>query len=239
MRERSSFLSPDRSVTNSLSFGTIHTYSGTEPRDAFISQGGTFTAILRDPICRLHSLFTHHHQHDVLKTPHLPASPMDYSALVENGEVVENPGAALNEIRPDTFGITEAWFHQLGLEILESDLDIATNCQAAEILRHEDLVGSIEGLTEGFSRILDTKIGSDFPGIAEHFDRPVNVHAVTRLSAGEIFSRWPEKFKKIFFFDALFVGFDALEKGYAEYGYEFPVEALVWLGHHVSGISQA
>jgi len=203
-----------------------------------MAAGGSFSAILRDPICRLHSLFTHHHQHDVLKTPHLPATPMDYTGLVTGGEVDDTQGVAINDIRSKPLSLTENWFATLGKDIVESDLDIATNCDPEQVLRHEDMVGSIDSLTESFSRILDTEVGNDFPGFAEHFGRPVNVHSAIALSAGEIFSRWPDKFKKIFFFNVLYVGFDALEKGYANYGYALPDEAKFWLELEVAGATE-
>jgi len=216
------------------SFGTIHTWWGTEPREAFMSRGGTFSAILRDPIRRLHSLFSHHYLHDVKKLPAGHSSQMHYDELVENGDIGPPQNLAINEIRNDPFSETEDWFIALCWQILESDLDVIDNCTPRQVLKHEDLVGSHDGLRDGLRRILDTETIDDFPGAKNYFDQVVNRHAATPLSSTEIFQRWPEKLKKMFVFNMLGLDVDKIKKAYAQYDYAFPTELFSWLDNELA-----
>ncbi len=197
MRDRSAYETPDYLPSNS--FGTVHTYWGSEPKDAFLSKGGSFTAILRDPVRRINSLFSHHYLRDVREYPDWRSRRVDYDGLRKEQEVRDSSDIAITEIQNDTYTPTEKWFVNLCGEILASDLDIATNCEPAQILRYEDLVGSLDGLKEGLSRVLNITVGDDYPGIANAIQRPVNTHAGTSFSSGDIFDLWPDKFKKVFF----------------------------------------
>lgn len=237
MRERSSLLTSDYFPSNS--FGTIHTYHGTEPRDSFMAEGGNFSVILRDPFCRIHSLFAHHHLRNVRNVVGGPAHRMDYDALRKNDEIGDARNITLNEIHNSERTLTENWFLTLCLQILKADLDAMTNCDPHEILRYEDLVGSKDGLKDGLSRALDTEVSDDFPGIADHFDRPTNSHSTVSLTAEDIFSSWPDKFRKFFFHCFLAVGYDGLEKAYAKNGYTLPLLSQAWLEQEIRHSSAA
>jgi len=232
MRELSAF--EETPWQPAYSFGTIHTYWGTEPREAFMSRGGTFSAILRDPVRRLHSLFSHHYLRDVKKLPAGHSSQMHYDALVKIGDIGPPQNLAINEIRNEPFSEAEDWFIALCWQILESDLDVIDNCTCGQVLKHENLVGSYEGLRDGLSRIFNTEAGDDFPGAKGYFDRVVNRHAEAPLSSAEIFQLWPEKLKKMFFFNVLALDVEKVQKAYAKYDYAFPTELFSWLDRELA-----
>ena len=161
--------------------------------------------------------------------PAKPPRPINYDELLGNGEIADSSNMAIGEAASEPYTPAERWFITLCRQVLENDFDNIITCDSIQILRYEDMVGSVSGLTESISRILDIEVGNDFPGIEEYFERPVNVHAAERLSSREIFCRWPDKFRKMFSFSVLGVGYEKLEKAYAKYGYTFPPEFQPWL----------
>lgn len=208
-------------------FGIIHTFYGTEPRQAFLAAGGTFAAILRDPFTRIHSLLTHHAE---LSFGHKAAPGKSvYQTMLAAGLLAADESAPLLQVYATPLAPGEKLFASICETVLDSDMDNIANAFDA-VARFEQLVSDASYLTGWLGRLLGGRDRQLDAAVAAHAGRPQNVHAGNRLSAAEVFAAWPDRLRKMFFFLAINdVNWSSAFEAYERAGYAMPPESLAWL----------
>lgn len=183
------------------SIGLIHSYYDADTYTQFREAGGGFMAIVRHPVFRIHSLFTHHFRYVQQNT--IRHGDV-YRTIEEDGRVEELCGM----------------FSKRAEETLYSDLSNMSMLQPDEIALFERLVSDASHCRARLEKLLDLDLQDFEATIEASLDRKLNQHTDEHVSAAETFKRWPLPYRDAFQAFATRIGIVGVRDMYRRFGYD-------------------
>ena len=212
------------------SVGIIHVYYDSESRQAFLDAGGTFTSIVRNPLARIHSLFTHHCKLDLQHTP--PPGATLYRSLIEADLATGTKLSSLPFVTIEASRPADVLFLGICQTVVDSDFSNITQARRSIVL-FERLVTERAYLAAWLASVLGGTDDILERAIDAELDRPQNSHVgEARLSPDAIFDAWPDAYRKLFLFSILMGDWEATLAAYASVGFEFPQLTVELLSEH-------
>jgi len=210
-------------------FGSIHSFIGAGMAPEVTRLGGGFSTIIRNPIDRIHSLFTHHLE---IKLGYTQKTDNLYDELIAAGHIgPDTAEAAPAETDDPKYTEFENEFAGWCYRTMASDMESVLHCPKDAILQHERMVDDGAYLARKLGRILGpfaANIG-DYAG--DRFHKRENVHSRTQYgSASDIYFDWPPKFRRIFFQAMTHFGITDLLYIYGVFSYDMRGVAADFIG---------
>ncbi len=217
-------------------FGGIHGFPGLEMQEPIRRRGGTFAALVRDPITKLHSLYS------------------SYAAQVEDvkiGDDVYEPLSNEMHLYTEFNGTNDRFelehfsreFFTLARGIIKEDMNIMGALDDSHIFRYEKITKDRHYFSQCFENLVAPfrdslpEIKKNVPEIFEvspvatdqYLDTvfnadKLNKHAKQKKNASEIFTAWPGFFKYLFAMAIKFNGGESVLETYRKFGYDLPKE---------------
>ena len=224
-------LEAERTRTGGKTVGAVHLFYGTEPCKAFVAAGGTFTCVLRNPLTRIHSLFTHHCRLDLRHSA--PEGAPIYQSLIDAGLATGAPVSTIPFVTVEATRPADVLFRLICDSVLAFDRDILTNAPDG-IALFERLTEDRGYLFDWLGRLLGGADDLLSRAVDAGFDNRVNSHVGdARLTPEEVFEVWPDAFRKAFLRSMLLQDWNPLLTAYASVGYAFPQLNVDLLQRHV------
>ncbi len=213
------FATRDRKV-----FGHIHGFDGLAAKEATEAKDGVFAAMLRHPMKRIESLFSHYYDHR-LQMP------------IDNGDIyqsIKDHGLARDSFTP-MFNQHEVPLTQVEYQFmwvcegtLRHDMECLAGLKPHQLIKMEEITTRPEYFAQVFRMMTKDK----FPVTKEFLEYSFteafadadarNSHALKKRSPEEQFHAWPWSFKFIFANLAQHFGGSALWEVYERLGYAIP-----------------
>lgn len=188
-------------VRGSHSFGVVHSFYGSEIYDEIRAVGGGFMAIVRHPVARIHSLFSHHYR-DI--GGHQIRNGDVYGTMSEDG--------TSSELLPV--------FDSRVKETLRADMQNLTTAQPGEVAVFERMTSDADYCRERLEMLLDTDLSALMPAIRGELGNKLNQHVDARRAVDDIFGQWPRPFRDCFQGYATHIGLVGVRDVYRHYGYD-------------------
>lgn len=215
-----------------VTFGLIHSFSGPEVRPELIDRDGSFMAILREPLSRIHSLFINHYT--TLHKQNMDVEDDVYQLVEERHQIssLETLYTPFFPCNADTMTPIEWTFYALCKDTMANDLANYTLCPRLEVVRYEDITKDPDYLHTVLKRLLQDELEEFRDVIIEYCasdayrgSRSFSI----RRTPDDLFIAWPEQFKRLFLAAAGECGIGDVIDLYFTAGYSLPESLLTWI----------
>ena len=182
-------------------FGVVHAFYDAKIYAPIKAADGSFMAILRHPIDRVHSLFCHHFR-DV------------HGREIRDGDVYGTIQA------DDCVGEFLPVIERRISETLEGDLDNLIKAKPEEVALFEKFTTDAGYCRSMLENLLDEDLELFAPIIESEIGNKFNQHVVVRQSPEETFRQWPEAYRVAFQYQAARLGLVGVRDLYRMYDYD-------------------
>lgn len=197
--------------------GIIHTYYGPEARQTFIHNGGSFMAIIRDPIHRVNSQFQATYSDQLLD------SANNQKRSCEAKDVF--PGFVRDTTK--FLSPTDQLFFSIVENAIINDLANYQSCLANEIIIFEEMISSEQYCYARLSALTGVDDHEFRQIISRNMSIKTNTHVNEKKTSAYIFDNWPDGFKHIFLSVMHSLGIDTCARMYRELGYVESMECIM------------
>lgn len=215
-------------------FGAVHGYRGLLVKDAIEGEGGRFSAVIRHPVRRMHSLLSHYAGAAIAQNPAF-ARFDGLPAIMAHLEALGFPERAALEAscrgRPEDAEIAcvmVGLLHHCFDRTVEDDVRIAEGCAADQVVAMERLVSD----REAFAAFVAGHVapGSDVSGDvldAVFALAPTNRHAEDGPEAAHgdgadaVYDGWPRSLRLAYVHALGRFDGAALDRAYGRFGYDY------------------
>lgn len=200
-------------------FGGCHGFDGQQALRATKKAGGVFATILRDPVKRIHSLFTHHY---TTETGY--SGTNIYQNIRESGEDFLE-----NRSDPENFRsnpVLKLFFTDV-FQVIGYDL-FSINCTTEPLFKMEQFISDpeyfstvVKQLTDGKAVVTEDYLERVYQSRLE--DKRKYRHARKDLHPDEIIREWPPSFRLTYELIIQKMGGDEVYEKYQKIGYKLPI----------------
>ncbi len=222
---------------NQKIFGAAHGYYGIMAKEAVLDRGGVFAGIVRHPIRRIHSIFTH----VVDNTEGLEYKKEDIYRLHFPGETedLENRFDKDGHIR---LSPAEVSFKSVCQATLLYDRQCIDGIDNDKLFLMENFVSD----RQYFKKLVETLTSNKLEVTDKYLDRVFslgveNRHSNMKLTPEQIYDQWPNVFKFAYLYHMLQCGGMDLQNRYIKLGYKMPpyCNVVLPLGSKVFVVNKA
>lgn len=226
--------------------GGIHGYYGVSALDEVKKLNGTFLGVIRHPIKRIHSLFSHNINNFYLVGKNDVYSHIVNAKLNINIDRFIKPKVGLKRkikslmarntdqvelrIEGKTVFLTgiEKMFFDLCHNIINDDLILTNHVYSKNIYKMEHLVSERKYCLAMFEKITQSTIDLNTPqfisSLDSQFKKTLNKHTNSEHQIMELYQLWPDSFKFIYQSVLRHFGGDRIVNMYRDtYGYDIPL----------------
>ena len=168
-----------QNLGTSCSVGAVHTTPGSQGYETLKSLGGGIMGIIRDPVMRTHSLFSHH----LVQVQKMP---------LENGDIYETL------INNDTVEKYSQDFQTRTVDSLAYDLEMVRAFGKDSLCKFELMTSDSAYCRSKIESLLDADLKFFENTISQEIPNTVNKHRFDNYSSIELFGKWPMQFKLMF-----------------------------------------
>ncbi|SDT85497.1 hypothetical protein [Desulfobacula phenolica] len=209
-------------------FGAAHGFYGISCKKAVEERGGKFTAIIRQPIKRIHSCFIHAHKKEIIPKDH-----EDYNNATSIGIYKYISDHNLDKVKSRRnkqgelmiSGVENIFYHYCK-SFIYFDLICIQEAGKEFNFKMEDLVTSKQEFERLFRYITQDKIKCDQSYIdSVNLKEKINTHTKNEPPE-DIYNSWPASFKYLFHKAVMDNGMDSVYRTYEDMGYTVPEKSL-------------
>jgi len=202
----------------SKSIGNVHGFTGASCKQAILAKGGGFGVIIRNPVFRINSLFSHHAE---ITLGHEQKQDDLYHELIDSGKV--NPEARGLPVNwtPEGERSFEEEFAIWCLRTFLADIDYTTYCLREDLIAFENMTVDPNYLTNKLTAVIGPEMEKFDKYADDGWSKRSNVHSrKSYTSHAEIFENWPLRFREVFLLAVEKLNASSVLTMYRDFGYD-------------------
>jgi len=228
---RLAFLAIPRNKT----FGTIHSLPGAKYRRFTLELGGTFGAVFRHPIDRIHSLFSAHFKNALGQRND---GDNIYAAV---GKTVDSvlPAEAEGFFPDFSENTAVELFYSIANSAVTNDMENFESTSEQERIFFEKVLSDEDYLAPKLPFFAGGQPDEWQCIVGNHLEKQMNAHHQgKRFSTEELFDQWPESFKRLFLLVVAQNGMNRTISNYENLGYGLPENFISYMEQKTDEVAQ-